>query len=150
MHEDDPEHFEVMLKYLYTNRYESPEGTTELARRFLIPIGVHTLADKYDIEGLGMLAVNNFGLNNNNDLSDYELDEEELKAVIEAHYSVCAAVDSALGNCIAEFVLRYYGEFMQRASFQALVAKYPVIAVDILLRSQQLCLLIGKCTRRHK
>jgi hypothetical protein len=25
IHEDDPEHFEVMLKYLYTNKYESPE-----------------------------------------------------------------------------------------------------------------------------
>jgi hypothetical protein len=35
--------------------------------------------------------------------------------VIEAHYSVCNAVGSALGNFIAEFVLRYYGEFMQGA-----------------------------------
>jgi hypothetical protein len=57
IHEDDPEQFEVMLKYLYTNKYESPDGTTELARRFLILIGVHTLADKYDVERLGMIDV---------------------------------------------------------------------------------------------
>ncbi|KAL5119600.1 hypothetical protein ACEQ8H_002446 [Pleosporales sp. CAS-2024a] len=50
--DDDPVHFEIMLQFIYTNKYKAPVGGSDLEKMFLVPIGVHSLADKYDVEGL--------------------------------------------------------------------------------------------------
>ncbi|KAH6881990.1 hypothetical protein BKA58DRAFT_11610 [Alternaria rosae] len=63
LHEDDPEHFEFLLKFIYTGAYNKQEITKlaadDRSKRVLIPIGVHAVADKYNVAKLYEPAAEN-------------------------------------------------------------------------------------------
>lgn len=60
MHDDDPVYFEIMLKYLCTDEYDTSTGGAGFDKHFLIPIGVSIIADKYNVLGLELLAIYTF------------------------------------------------------------------------------------------
>jgi hypothetical protein len=53
LYEDNPEHFEFLLEFIYTNDYDKFATAYFVAdnsvRRILTPIGTHEAADKYDL-----------------------------------------------------------------------------------------------------
>jgi hypothetical protein len=144
IHDDNPEHFEIMLKYLYTYKYETPDGVSDFEKQFIIPIGLHTLADKYVVEGLGARAVEAFGYDKSK-----ILDADECEQLVQAHYEYCAQVDSPMGQAITGYILVVLKSFMYTDMFAALVQRYPILGADIVFAEKRgLCL--GKCTKVHK
>ncbi|KAF1849528.1 uncharacterized protein K460DRAFT_429052 [Cucurbitaria berberidis CBS 394.84] len=144
IHDDNPEDFEAMLRYLYTMHYEPDEDILYVDRGFFTPSGLYILADKYNVDGLAMRALETFGYDD-----DVLLSDEHCEKVIEAYYSVCMIVNSAMGKAIAGYLLRHSMAFMKGYAFGKIICKYPVVGADILLAEKRMeCL--GKCNRPHK
>ncbi|KAH6625363.1 hypothetical protein C7974DRAFT_280672, partial [Boeremia exigua] len=53
IHDDHPDHFEFLLKYIYTYEYDKAAirklAAGDAVNRVLIPIGIQAIADKYDV-----------------------------------------------------------------------------------------------------
>jgi len=136
MHDDDPKHFRAMLKYLYAWKYEQPANNSELIKRFLYPIGLYLLADKYAIEGLTKDAVANMGCFSSC-TSGYGCQvtpvEAHMETVIRATYGSGMVVGSALGLKISWYFLRHQKVFLKDAIFVSLVKEFPAIGADTFL-----------------
>ncbi|KAI4638712.1 hypothetical protein J4E93_009740 [Alternaria ventricosa] len=96
LHEDDPEHFEFLLKFMYTGAYNKDEiakfAGDDKNKRVLVPIGVHAIADKYDVVKLYEPAAEDVKAV----LVDADKDKEMLITAIHAHYGTEVNVDGAM------------------------------------------------------
>lgn len=137
LHEDDPEHFEFLLKFMYTGAYNRHEiakfAGDDKTKRVLVPIGIHAIADKYDVAKL------------------YEPAAEDVKAVfmeaskgqdmlitaIRAHYGTEVNVDGAMGRLLTSVVFEKHQDLVQKKAFEQLLLSYPTFAADAALHSQR-------------
>ncbi|KAF2686968.1 POZ domain-containing protein [Lentithecium fluviatile CBS 122367] len=131
LQDDNPIHFEVMLKYMYTLKYEVPsmnelEKDAQFHQTYLLPIGVYALADKYGVSELGTIATDRFPL-------EGSLIPTEGRRIVEAHYSKCVQADSVMGRVIARKLLRSCRTLITGSAFDDLVKRFPNLAADILL-----------------
>lgn len=103
-----------------------------MVTKALTAIGVYALADKYDVDGLRTLALeqipdpitkNMFKRANNPNL--------EIKKVIEAHYKQCVLGDCALGRRICLAVIMGGPSIAKGTDFELLAKKYPALAIDM-------------------
>ena len=135
LHEDDPDLFEFMLKFLYSDHYDK-DAIAKLAandnnKRGLLAIGVYSLADKYDIPKL------------------YEPATEDLKTLLFASAStqaflsaiICSAyedlrIDTPTGRMIVSVVLTKFTDFSRTADFRKMMVGYPMLAADVALNLQ--------------
>jgi hypothetical protein len=131
--------------YLYTHEYELPSDISDFEKQFLIPIGVHALADKYEVTGLAGHAAKAFGDSCAHWPCDCKaLGAEQSRQMVEAHYQHCAQVDSLMGKAISDYIIRVTNSFMHSDVFVTLIHEYPVLGADIFLAlKRNLCL--GKC-----
>jgi hypothetical protein len=150
LHEDNPGHFRIMLEYIYTHQYvyEAPSEATDLEKRFPIPIGLHTLADKYDVEGLAQQAVSLFSCSCWNCTCE-PISDEECEQIVKAHYDHSVTVDSVMGKAIASYILEKMRPFMYDDKFDLLVYTYPFLGADIVFAEKRRVWL-SECTRAHK
>jgi hypothetical protein len=138
LHDDDPDHFEFAMKFVYTEPYDvqaiqKMAGNDKL-KRVLIPIGVHAVADKYDIVRLYEPAAQDFvSVFRNTPDKDNTL----VVAVVQTCYSTIHRTNSAIGKMIAATTRRKYGAFIQSPAFDLLVQAFPVFAADIVLSCKQ-------------
>ncbi|CAA9961526.1 BTB-POZ domain-containing protein [Pyrenophora teres f. maculata] len=152
IHDDNPDHFEAMLRYIYTDEYEPPLNASAFEMGFLFPIGVYILADKYDVEGLGEEAADYFGCGKR-ECSDGTCNHTptplEAVSMIRAYYETCSVADSEMGVCISAFVLRHMKIFLGQPLFRDLSLQYPMFATDVLL-TEYSWKSVGKCTHKHR
>ena len=62
LHDDDPDHFEILLEYNYTYTYDKAAieklSSEDTSKRIAIPIGVYAVADKYDVSSIHKPIIN--------------------------------------------------------------------------------------------
>jgi hypothetical protein len=84
LHDDDPDHFEIALKFMYTLEYDAAAIDTKVGAaqnlKKMIIIGLYTVADKYDVHRLIVPAGNQF-----NKIFIVEADHDVLETVIRAY-----------------------------------------------------------------
>jgi len=154
MHDDNPDHFEIMLKYLYTKHYQISEKSRlapQLVENFIHPIGVHLLADKYEVEGLCSAAVDAFGCLSHWDPEKcaFKLDVAGLNEMVGVHYGACEIVGSGMGNCIVDFLFQHRKFHTMASDIKRLVHRFPAFGADIVMEEIRLgCL--GSCTKKHR
>jgi len=154
MKDDDPDHFEIMLKFLYTNEYElsvEEMDAPQLVENFIHPVGVHLLADKYEIDGLCIAAANAFGCPDSWEHSDccFKIDTDGLNQVVGVHYGACALVGSDMGGRIVNYMFRHCKMNDMAMQIGHLVHSFPAFGADIVIAELRLrCL--GQCAKKHK
>lgn len=132
LHDDDAEHFEFFLKFMYTHHYDT-DAIVKLAagdknRRVSIPAEIHAVADKYDMPLL---------------LEPIAKDVEELlagedpctldliKTLIPAYYKTVSNVGSPLGKILVSKIQTKYDGFFSTDQFASLVKGYPIFGADV-------------------
>jgi hypothetical protein len=63
LHEDDPDHFEFVLKFIYSEHYDSTAVKTtadQAVDNLRFVVGVYRVADKYDVAKLLDPSVEHF------------------------------------------------------------------------------------------
>jgi len=138
LHEDDPEHFEFVLKFIYTGAYNKHE-ITKLAgddknKRVLVPIGVHAIADKYDVAKLYKPAAEDVKAV----LLEAAKDQDMLITAINAHYGTEVNVDGAMGRLITSVVFEKHKDLVQTKAFEQLLLVYSTFAADVALHFQRM------------
>ncbi|KAI4705984.1 hypothetical protein J4E81_000869 [Alternaria sp. BMP 2799] len=137
LHEDDPEHFEFVLKFIYTGAYDKHE-ITKLAgddknKRVLVPIGVHAIADKYDIAKLYKPAAEDVKAV----LLEAVKDQVMIVDAIRAYYSTQVNADGSMGRLITSVIFEKYGDFVHTEEFERLLLANPTFATDVALHYQR-------------
>ncbi|KAF2452022.1 hypothetical protein P171DRAFT_16702 [Karstenula rhodostoma CBS 690.94] len=149
LHDDVPEHFEIVLKFLYTHRYDK-DAIVKLAdnnqdKRVLTPIGVHVIADKYDIELLSECMADDVGaiLPTYTQWSTY-------KAVIQGFYGGCSRARSPVGTIIARTLIEHSTNFVGVAECKDLMQQFPCFGADIALEMHGRSKYFSICGTSHK
>jgi len=137
LHEDDPEHFEFLLKFIYTGAYNKHD-IAKLAgsgsnKRILVPIGMHAIADKYDVAKLYEPAAEDVKAV----LMEASKGQDILITAIRAHYSTEVNVDGAMGRLITSVVFEKHQDFVRTKDFEQLLLAHPTFAADVALNSQR-------------
>jgi len=140
--DDDPQNFELMLKFIYTMdlvplQTDRPTPALKLKLDILDPIGVYILADKYEVIPLlvrtcsqvkDAMATHSGILNGN-----------VINQIITAYYDRCPRVQSSMGITIAQGLDIHAGSWISGAkgsakhSFEQTVKDYGCFATDLLL-----------------
>jgi hypothetical protein len=128
MHDDDPDHFEIMMKFFYNHDWQSGlRGDYLNLKACLTVIGVHRLADKYLSDSLKISVSKMFPLPPHQ--SFRFLDDKDFEQIVDAYYSYCSD-KSTLGRGIATYFLRkHYNRLGQNTG---LLEKYLQFSIDVI------------------
>jgi len=137
LHEDDPDHFEFFLKFIYTNEYDKHEiaklAGDDKGKRVLVPIGVHAIADKYDVAKLYKPAAEDVKAV----LLEAVEEEDMLITAIQAHYGTEVNVDGAMGRLITDVVFDKHQGLLEIERFEQLLLAHSNFAADVALHSHR-------------
>lgn len=146
--DDDPHHFEVALKFLYTGTYDETlvakhisdyHGNQKSVSQLNFAFGVLVVADKYDIQQLpDLIAVTikeilvSDARSNRSMVPSHELIKSATKNYYEAH----TKPNTPVGNVVAGFLLENQTSlsFVRSADFRCLLEEYPTLGADIALQ----------------
>ncbi|KAH7091930.1 hypothetical protein FB567DRAFT_434637 [Paraphoma chrysanthemicola] len=134
LHDDEPELYELLLKFIYCNEYDKDTivklAGDDKAKRVLIPIGVFAIADKYDVPKIYQPAANDVrGILTSSDI-EYS---ERIQTALHAHYGTCGSIDSAMGKTITTVILENYASRLPKSDFERWMMSYPMFAADVAL-----------------
>jgi hypothetical protein len=141
--DDDPKNFKLMLKFIYTMELPSPScpdwwGIEAIVEQNIkVPIGVHILADKYEITPLlhrtcdqVEVAMRTHG---------GSLRANLIAEIVAAYYGACSHAQSTMGITIAQGTDKHAGSWIPRSqmhantTFDSTVKKYGFFAADLVL-----------------
>jgi hypothetical protein len=132
VHDDDPDHFEFFLRFMYTHHYDK-DAIVKLAagdknRRVSIPSELQAVADKYDmpllLEPIAKDVEKIFA-------GEVPCTLDLVKTLIPAYYKAVSNVGSPLGKIsVSKIRARHYG-FCDSEQFASLVKAYPVFGADM-------------------
>ncbi|KAF1835599.1 hypothetical protein BDW02DRAFT_578695 [Decorospora gaudefroyi] len=120
LHNDDPEIFEFILKFMYTGVYDEEEvdmlasGHDE-DKRVTMPIRIYAVADKYDMPKICESAAKDMEAILN--LADDTL----LSRVIEVHYKSVVTPNGIMGRFITNTVLDAHRFFTKTKGYESLL-----------------------------
>jgi hypothetical protein len=139
LHDDDPDHFEFVLKFIYTlnvnandvkfrtnDTRKTKDVVKEGLRQVQFILGVYIVTDKDNIEPLLPHIANH--------LKDFLAARpltQYLEPIIEKYYGVYSAPNSAAGQAIASSVIHIFSGYAKSSEFANLPRKYPIFAADI-------------------
>jgi hypothetical protein len=113
LHDDDPDHFKFVLKFIYTPEYSVQEieaktkiGNDAKKRQTLFTVGAYIVADKYDIRRLLSPVANDL-----NRILTAKADTTILESIIEKHYSVCSTPGAPVGKAIAPTIISTFHDY---------------------------------------
>ena len=134
LRDDDTGHFEFLLRYIYTNHYDADQiakqAGNDAAQRVLIPMSISVVADKYEVDTLYQLVVNDVRtLLSKQDGSDFDL----LKAAITTHFAQGTTKGTSMGKEIASVVLHGKRKFTESPAYEAALETNPAFAQDMAL-----------------
>lgn len=131
IHDDDPDQFEFLLKFYYTYNYDESAiermAGGDATKRRLVPIGIHALADKYDIQCISNAIAD--------DLRKLilDIDKESLRTLLDAHYATVAAADGPVGELLISHLLKGDRSFMHTTEYKQMLVSNPVFGADMAL-----------------
>ena len=134
IHDNEPDQFEFLLKYLYTYYYDGAaidklsEG--DKTKRMLFIIGLHALMEKYDIPCISDHIV--LDLHEQMKLHD-TIEDNSLQALLSAHYNIAVAVGGAMGRALADCVLQGDRSFTGTKEYEEMVVSNPIFGADMAL-----------------
>ncbi|KAF3033469.1 hypothetical protein E8E11_001488 [Didymella keratinophila] len=128
LHDDDPEHFEILLKYIYTYTYDKLAieklSSGAVSRRIAVPIGVYAVANKYDV-----LSIYNPIINDVQTLlvgvggagwQKIDASMIRLKTALHSYYEATARPQGPLTKMLVEIVIVGRRNFNQSAEYEQL------------------------------
>ncbi|KAF9692756.1 hypothetical protein EKO04_009229 [Ascochyta lentis] len=131
---DDNLHFELLLKYIYTNHYDTDEiaklADKDSIERILIPMGICVVATKYMVPAIYEMTSEDVRML----LSTQETDTYTLlRVAIAAHYVQGSKADTPMGKLIVSVILEGQCKFTESVSYEGTLKAYPTFAVDMAL-----------------
>ncbi|KAF3009938.1 hypothetical protein E8E13_011078 [Curvularia kusanoi] len=150
IHDDDPDHFELLLKYVYTYSYDETAvdelsgGDTE--KRLLIPIGIHAVADKYDIPCIAEAIAQDLRKRVS------VIDDKLLNNLLDAHYATAAIAGGPVGEVLTAWVLKAGRTLTTTEKYKQQVISNPVFGADMALALSRdiINLGCGSCKKRFR
>jgi hypothetical protein len=132
LHDDEPDQFELALKFIYTLNYDTSTintmASSNKTKRILIALGIYQIADKYDIIRLYAPASDDvFAMLRCTLDKNYEI----LREVIRTHYETCSSADTSMGKAITSVMLEDRRDFMREKDFEAIMQSYPMFAAGM-------------------
>ncbi|KAF1965185.1 hypothetical protein BU23DRAFT_575084 [Bimuria novae-zelandiae CBS 107.79] len=133
---DDPQDFEAMLRYIYTQELKHPgldrnvywDGA-EMKINYLLDI--HAIADKYEVRGLQACASEHFPLVH--ELEEHEFDVYFLELIVETHYRTCIDNRCSMGRRICGYILKREPDFIKTGRVgHPLLKAWPKFTQDLL------------------
>lgn len=135
IHDDDPDGFEFVLKFIYTGDYDKDaiEKTSngDKAKRMSIPLGVYSIADKYGIQRLYAPATDDV-LTALKSIPVQKL-HEMLLVVVRVHYETILDANTPIGKMLVSFILDQGRDIMTSDDFRISMESFPIFAADIAL-----------------
>lgn len=131
IHDDDPDQFEFLLKFYYTHDYDDVAldnmADGDIEKRLLLPIGIHALADKYDIQSICNAIVD--------DLCTFvnDIDGSFLRKMLDAHYATVPAAGGPLGKFLTTHLLGNERSFMDTTVYTQMIVSNTVFGADMAL-----------------
>jgi hypothetical protein len=136
---DDPQTFEYMLKFMYTNEIvlppvQYPNDKTKIDRDILTPIRLYILADKYEIAPLLRHTSSQVAaaMKTHSSL----LNGEAVPTIVAAYYNCCTYARSVMGDAIASGLIinpsRWLG-YGDNEALGSLVVAHSHFAADLIL-----------------
>jgi hypothetical protein len=135
IHDDDPDNFEFVLRFIYTGDYDKDAiekmSNGDKAKRMSILLGIYAIADKYGIERLYAPAVDDV-LTTLNSIPVHEI-HDILLVVIHTHYETILDANTPIGKMLASFILDKGRDIMSSDDFRTSMETFPVFAADVAL-----------------
>ncbi|KAB2110314.1 hypothetical protein AG0111_0g1018 [Alternaria gaisen] len=138
LHEDKPEYFEFLLKFIYTGIYDKDEivrlAGSDDCKRVLIPIGIYAVTDKYDVAQIYEPAAEDVKAVLMNAAKDRK---DILTTCIKTHYGTEVKADGSMGRLITAVIFEQYNNLRNTEDFEKWLLAYPIFAADVALHSQR-------------
>jgi len=144
VHDDDPETFQGMMEFFYSNSMDSRfrlKGkdcriySNSIPNVLLPLIHLHALADKYDAKALQEATSNS--AEEITKSYPYELTAKDAELMIKAHYPFCTSVMGDMGQVITKFILRKESALMRTNAFDNFVHVYANFGADLYFSCKQ-------------
>lgn len=147
LNEDHADHFEFVLKYLYSLHFDSNEiaikvGANNKLEQMQFIMGVYTVADKYDIERLMNPTKENLKA-----ILEATKEPEVLSSIVNTHYTEYSDPGHAIGNLISSTLLDTHDQFTKSKLFKDLCRDFPPFAADIMGNTG--CCECWKCSKTN-
>ena len=134
IHEDDPNHFEFILKYIYTQNFDAAAINTLAAgdrvRRVTILLGIYLVADKY-------IMPSSFFHRIDSDirmvLYDAEYTLDVLLSLVPTCYGMISKADHPFGKLLVKEILRKFRSATSSGDIKNMVKAHPVFGADVAL-----------------
>jgi len=137
VYNDNPNHFDLMLRYLYEGEFYdliAADFPKDYTSRILVSIGIEVLADKHDIPKLLLASTNKV----EEDLNPEETgaDFSTLESAIHECHGPSRNVGSEMGQAVARcFVADFWG-YIWDAKFDELGSKYSALGADMIVATK--------------
>ena len=150
LHDDDPEHFDYFLKFIYNSDYDydAPEKLADgdPAKLAAILVGLHALVDKYDVPKICFIL--KLSLKSSLDMHGGDNESALSRAAVRARYGHYSEVKPAIGKLKTSAVLSHNQKFYNTPICERLMQEYPAFAADIAFtarRKRNLNLFVYRC-----
>lgn len=127
LYDDDPDHFEFALKFMYTLEYDIDNIKDNKLARFALAKGVSMVADKYKIKLLVQSAAEDIKC-----ILIHDFDFATLSSIISHHYTMPTACDEDISQIIATCIFQKHHSFTRCDKFAKVCTAHPVFASDIM------------------
>lgn len=125
--DDDPDHFEFALKFMYTLEYDIDDIKDNKLARFALAKGVSMVADKYKIKRLVQSAAEDIKC-----ILTHDLNSTTLSSIISHHYTMPTACDEEISHIVASHILQKHHTFVRCDEFARVCTAHPVFASDLM------------------
>ena len=150
LHDDDPAHFEIVLKFVYTLTLDIGSLPTLPEERVKQLLGICTVADKYDVTRILSPVAEELERN----LAEFQEAEFDFyTSIVESYYDSCLFPDTRPGRIIAHHTVRYGKSNVGYDDFKTLIKNYPTFGTDVALNQYKEItagLTLRKCSRCHQ
>jgi hypothetical protein len=153
IHDDDPDHFEFILKHIYTQKFDAAAINTlaagDCVRRVTTPVGIYLVADKYNMSSslLRKIVSDTSRVLHRN---KYTLDV--LLSLVPLCYGMISKVDHPFGKLLVKEILRKSRNVTTSDDFKNMVKAHPIFGADmaLLLGEESVSYYCERCEESNK